>query len=134
GDFPHQRNTGAEHSCALKLGPDTIRMNHFTGIDNRVDARNPDAALAVHLQLDDRCDVAQEATVDGDPEAAAVARLLLRPAGLLRNLLDDATGAACIERVGIRPVLLRRRPRFDDTRLPENLEQGLHPIAAPKGW
>src|SRR5216683_1349954 len=73
------RDTGSKYSGALELRPHQHRINHESGIDRHVDARNSQFSLRVHFDLHNRRHVRHEAAMHGDTPAGSVAWLALSP-------------------------------------------------------
>ena len=116
GDFAHQRDAGPEHRGAFELSANAIGMNHLAGVESDVHARNPDLSV-VHFHFHHRRDISEEAAVNGDAQRAPVARLLLRPAGLLGCDFDHAPHARDVEHIRIGTLALGRRAQVDLARL-----------------
>ena len=69
GDFAISREAGAEYRCAFKLRFGAIGIDHRSGIDDIVNARDADVAIGIDFDLDDARDVSQEAAMGGETVA-----------------------------------------------------------------
>ncbi len=79
-----------------------FRINDQAGVHRRVDARNLDLALIVHLDLDDRRDVSQKALMRRDAQPRSLAELAFSPAGFLRHHLGNSPQPARFPRISFK--------------------------------
>ncbi len=87
--LPEERSAQREDHGALGLGDDGVPVDEGPAVESDVHLLDLGGSARVHRDLGHHRDVAQEAAVGGDPEAAALGKLAA-PAGALGRQLDDA--------------------------------------------
>ena len=84
-DFSEASQAGAEDGRALELGSRGFRVDDQSGVYRGVDSQDAKLALIVDFDLDDCSHVREEAPVDGDAHALALAEFSLSPTGFFRG-------------------------------------------------
>ena len=97
GDFAEEREAGAEGGRAFELLQSHFRIDDGAGVNGGIYAADFDLAVLAHLDLHDGRDVGQEAAVNREAHAEAIAVFLLAPARFFRGDFEHAAETSSVD-------------------------------------
>src|SRR4029077_5823311 len=118
-------NTCSEHRGALELGAGCFWIDYQARIQNRIHARDPPLTVVIDLDLNDRCDIRQEALMRRNPEARSLAMLALSPPGFFCDQLCNVAETTGFPWVGVHrsPIVrILHTLKIDRARVPDQIE------------